>query len=327
MNRRYFFASAFAATQPDKSLDLFESGSGGYALYRIPGVVTTPKGSFLAYCEARRIDKGDWGETDILLRRSTDNGRTFSVPINIASVPGPIAENPAAAAQKLAASGVLYNNPLAISDPKARCIHFLFCVEYMRAFYMRSDDDGLTWSAPVEITLRSISSSPSMPGKSSPSARATASRPNPDDSSRRSGSPSAREDTPTALPSPPLSTPTITAAPGAAASLLSTTLTSSSTPVKARWRSFHPATSFSTSARKLPPDAAPCSPAPTARVGGRLPGSIRIFPNPSVSALSWPTRSASGFSSSIPITSRTASAATLLSASPATMAASGPASM
>jgi sialidase-1 len=31
-------------------------------------------------------------------------------------------------------------------------VHFVYCVEYMRAFHSRSDDDGLTWSPPVEIT-------------------------------------------------------------------------------------------------------------------------------------------------------------------------------
>lgn len=155
MKRRAFIATtaaAFAAPPPAAPLDLFESGAGGYALYRIPGIVTTPKGSILAYCEARKATSGDWGETDILLRRSTDNGRTFTPAASIARIAGPVAENPAGIAQKLAAPGVLYNNPVAISDAKARCIHFLFCVEYMRAFHMRSDDDGLTWSAPVEIT-------------------------------------------------------------------------------------------------------------------------------------------------------------------------------
>jgi hypothetical protein len=33
--------------------DLFEAGREGYALYRIPGMVVTRKGTLLAYCEAR----------------------------------------------------------------------------------------------------------------------------------------------------------------------------------------------------------------------------------------------------------------------------------
>src|SRR5262245_43733256 len=36
--------------------DLFEAGKDGYALYRIPGVVVTTKGTVLAYCEARKSD-------------------------------------------------------------------------------------------------------------------------------------------------------------------------------------------------------------------------------------------------------------------------------
>jgi sialidase-1 len=31
-------------------------------------------------------------------------------------------------------------------------VHAIFCLEYARCFYLRSDDDGRTWSKPVEIT-------------------------------------------------------------------------------------------------------------------------------------------------------------------------------
>jgi sialidase-1 len=44
------------------------------------------------------------------------------------------------------------NNPVAILDPKTGRIEFLYCVNYSRCFSMRSLDDGLTWSQPVEIT-------------------------------------------------------------------------------------------------------------------------------------------------------------------------------
>ena len=56
--------------------DLFEAGSEGYRLYRIPGIVVTKKGTVLAYCEARKGD-GDWGPIDVMMRRSTDGKNHF----------------------------------------------------------------------------------------------------------------------------------------------------------------------------------------------------------------------------------------------------------
>ena len=53
-----------------EKVDLFEAAKEGYTLYRIPGIVVTKRGTALAYCEARKSDKGDWGTIDILLRRS-----------------------------------------------------------------------------------------------------------------------------------------------------------------------------------------------------------------------------------------------------------------
>jgi len=144
--------NAPAAAPFIEKADLFTAGQDGYALYRIPGIVTTKRGTILAYCEARRSDRGDWGAIDILLRRSTDGGRSWSAQTNIAHVPGPKAKNPVALAQKLATPGeVTYNNPVAIPDANG-AVHFLFCLEYARCFYLRSDDDGASWSNPVEIT-------------------------------------------------------------------------------------------------------------------------------------------------------------------------------
>lgn len=135
-----------------EKVDVFEAGKEGYALYRIPGIVTTKRGTVLAYCEARKGDRGDWGTIDILLRRSTNNGASWQPRVKIADVPGPKAKNPVALAQKLATAGeVTYNNPVAIADAHG-AVHFLFCLEYARCFYLRTDDDGVTFSKPVEIT-------------------------------------------------------------------------------------------------------------------------------------------------------------------------------
>jgi len=173
MNRRallslsilWFFGSSVlgssAATAAEPLLvqtDLFQAGQDGYAIYRIPGIVCTAQGALLAYCEARKSSRGDWGTIDILLRRSTDGGKTWSERRKIADVPGPKTKNPVALAQQLADAGeVTYNNPVAIVDRLASTggksvVHFLFCLEYARCFYMRSDDDGQSFGKPVEVT-------------------------------------------------------------------------------------------------------------------------------------------------------------------------------
>jgi sialidase-1 len=143
--------SAAAAPSLERSV-LFTAGRDGYVLYRIPGIVCTAKGSLLAYCEARRSEKGDWGATDILIRRSVDGGKSWSPAAKLPAVEGPIAKNPAAVKQKLGKDGeVVYNNPIAIAD-RDGTVHFLFCVEYGRCFYTRSVDDGQTFAKPREIT-------------------------------------------------------------------------------------------------------------------------------------------------------------------------------
>jgi len=134
-----------------EKIDLFQSGNDGYALYRIPGIVVTAKGTVLAYCEAR-LTTSDWATIDIVLRRSTDGGKTWQPRMKIADVPGPKEKNPAALAKNVSkSSDVTYNNPVAFAD-RDGTVHMLYCLEYMRCFYIRSDDDGQTWSPPVEIT-------------------------------------------------------------------------------------------------------------------------------------------------------------------------------
>jgi len=150
------FAAHSAAAEGEKPLlekiDLFQAHQLGYNLYHIPGIAVTPKGTVLAWCEARRHG-GDWDMIDILLRRSTDDGKTWSEPKKFCQISGPIAKNPAAlrVVGGVRASDVTYNNPVLIPD-RDGTVHALFCVEYMRCFYMRSSDEAATWSAPVEIT-------------------------------------------------------------------------------------------------------------------------------------------------------------------------------
>jgi Neuraminidase (sialidase) len=148
------FAVASRAEEPSlEKKDLFEANTGGYAHYRIPGLVATRKGTLLAYCEARKGSRSDWGTIDILIRRSADGGKEWGPPRKLVTPPKDATKNPVALARGLARPDeVTINNPVAIADRRTGAVHFLYCVEYARCFTIRSDDDGETFTEPVEIT-------------------------------------------------------------------------------------------------------------------------------------------------------------------------------
>jgi sialidase-1 len=135
---------------------LFNENTDGFVSYRIPCLVVTSRGTVLAYCEARKYTGLDWGEIEIHLRRSTDGGRTFSPARQVAHLGPRLPRNPANAERPartvIGSPGQqTVNNPVAIAD-RDGTVHFIYCVEYMRCFYTRSSDDGLTWTKPVDIT-------------------------------------------------------------------------------------------------------------------------------------------------------------------------------
>ena len=138
---------------PLTSVRVFEAETGGYAHYRVPAIAVSPAGTVMVVTEARVSASGDWGHQDILMVRSRDGGRTWDAPRKIVALDGPPSENEAALAQGLARPGVTtYNNIVPIVDAEAGVVHFLFCSAYKQAYYMRTADDGDTFSDPVEIT-------------------------------------------------------------------------------------------------------------------------------------------------------------------------------
>ncbi len=113
---------------------------GPYTEYRIPGITVTPKGTLIICYEGRMSTHDDWAKIDTVVCRSTDRGHTwdkqrFTLPAEM----GGSAED-------------TINNPTLIQEADKNTIHLIFHQNYARAFHCVSEDDGITWSAPAEIT-------------------------------------------------------------------------------------------------------------------------------------------------------------------------------
>lgn len=140
----------------DEPLVLFRQATDGVHTFRIPGVVVSSRGTVLVWCEARRLRAADRGEIEIHLRRSTDGGRTFSPPRQVAHLGPRLPRNPHLPPGKIGKDlggpdEQTVNNAVGVSLRDGRVL-LVYCVEYARVFVITSDDDGATWSAPVEIT-------------------------------------------------------------------------------------------------------------------------------------------------------------------------------
>lgn len=131
--------------------DVFVAGQEGYHTYRIPSVLVTAKGTVLAFCEGRRHGPHDSGDIDLVLRRSTDGGVTWG-PLQVVWDDGAnTCGNPCPVIDR--DTGVIWmlmTHNLG-KDPESKIIDRT--AEGTRTVWAsKSDDDGLTWSKPVDLT-------------------------------------------------------------------------------------------------------------------------------------------------------------------------------
>ena len=68
---------------------IFTSGEDGYNTYRIPSLAVIRNGTILAFCEGRKMSGGDSGVIDLLVKRSTDGGSSWSEPQVVWTDPAP----------------------------------------------------------------------------------------------------------------------------------------------------------------------------------------------------------------------------------------------
>jgi sialidase-1 len=129
--------------------DLFVSGKGGYFRYRIPTLLATDKGSVLAIAEARKYTGKDSDQIDLMIRRSIDGGKTFDAPRVIATQQDWVCGNPSPVQDRRSGRiWLLFNKNRQDGDERMICEG----KAPRTVWKMYSDDDGLAWSEPEEIT-------------------------------------------------------------------------------------------------------------------------------------------------------------------------------
>jgi sialidase-1 len=146
-------ASALGASgaEPLALVDVFAGGQDGYPAYRIPALITTPRGSLLAFAEAR-ANLRDHAENDIVLKRSTDGGKTWG-PLQLIDEDGTNAlNNPTAVVVRQTGHVLLMYQRYAKGFDEHKTEPGYDGPRICRTFITHSDDDGATWAEPREVT-------------------------------------------------------------------------------------------------------------------------------------------------------------------------------
>lgn len=128
--------------------DPFVAGT-GYPVYRIPALTLTPAGTVVAFAEGRPSGN-DWGNIDIVCRRSTDGGATWGPQKVVLSHGVDTAGNPTVVVDPASGDLVLLSCRNATADSPGEVCRGQGAPR--RVYVQRSADDGVTWSAAVELT-------------------------------------------------------------------------------------------------------------------------------------------------------------------------------
>ncbi|HVV02404.1 MAG TPA: sialidase family protein [Verrucomicrobiae bacterium] len=131
--------------------NVFVSGEGGYHTYRIPALAVTRKGTVLAFCEGRKYSAADSGKIDLLLKRSSDGGHSWSACQIVASDAQNVCGNPSPVVDQDTGTVWLLWTWNSGHDTE-REIEGGTSKDTRRVFVTSSADDGVTWTKPLEIT-------------------------------------------------------------------------------------------------------------------------------------------------------------------------------
>lgn len=126
----------------------FYQGCEGYHTFRIPSLITAADGTVLAFAEGRKNSSSDTGDIDLVLRRSLDDGRTWQ-PMqmvwndgqNTCGNPTPVVDRSSGRIWLFMTHNLGQDSQSEISAGTSDGVRTIWSCF--------SDDQGLTWSTPV----------------------------------------------------------------------------------------------------------------------------------------------------------------------------------
>lgn len=130
---------------------VFKQGDDGYQCYRIPAIIKCDNDNLLAFAEARKNGCSDTGNIDLVMKRSEDKGKTWSDlqiiwddSLNVCGNPAPVLDSKTGKIHLL----LTWN----LGEDHESEIIAQTSTDTRRVYVLSSDDNGLNWTTPKEIT-------------------------------------------------------------------------------------------------------------------------------------------------------------------------------
>lgn len=148
------------ATSALAQTPVFQSGKEGYANFRIPAIIKAPNGRLLAFCEGRVKHAGDFGNIDIVLKESRDDGKSWSELRVLIDADSLQAGNPAPVVDLLDPRFPMGRLFLFYNTGNNHEGEVRKGQGKREVWYITSVDNGANWSDPVNITAQVHRSKP-----------------------------------------------------------------------------------------------------------------------------------------------------------------------
>lgn len=133
---------------------VLESGKEGHATYRIPAIISLPAGELLAFAEGRVNGSNDYGDINLVLKRSNDQGKTWSAIQTLVDYDKLQAGNPAPVLDLFDPAypnGVVY---LFYNTGNNHEYEIRMNKGVREVWMIKSYDLGRNWEEPINITAQ-----------------------------------------------------------------------------------------------------------------------------------------------------------------------------